>query len=279
MRVYHGSPYRFTAFSPEHIGHGEGVQAYGHGHYVTASASLANWYRSNLSGPPRIDGAFIGASSLSSGAKTFLTAARGDLALALRNVEEAVRRRPENKLLPPIKGELCAIDPDRVKKAGAHGYLYEIELATDALDLLDWDKPLIEQSRKVRQAFASAISMGDPLAAELLGDLSEPEQLHMAGLFPKSLGAQAYKTLASERGEAAAAETLRQAGLAGITFMDDRFCGTVNSGRNFTVFPGCENLLAITHINDIPVNQLSSLDAVHTPLGEPCEPVDFAPMM
>lgn len=48
-RVFHGSPHHFDAFSLDHVGEGEGVQAFGWGLYFTDKRSIAEWYAKHLS--------------------------------------------------------------------------------------------------------------------------------------------------------------------------------------------------------------------------------------
>lgn len=47
--VYHGSPHHFDAFSLEHLGKGEGAQAFGWGLYFTSNKQIAEYYRTKLS--------------------------------------------------------------------------------------------------------------------------------------------------------------------------------------------------------------------------------------
>lgn len=42
--VYHGSPHSFDKFSLDHVGSGEGQQAFGYGLYFTGSEEIAQWY-------------------------------------------------------------------------------------------------------------------------------------------------------------------------------------------------------------------------------------------
>ncbi|MDI9369594.1 MAG: hypothetical protein QM446_01550, partial [Synergistota bacterium] len=46
--AFHGSPYRFSRFSLDHVGEGEGAQAFGWGLYFAGSKDVAEWYRSRL---------------------------------------------------------------------------------------------------------------------------------------------------------------------------------------------------------------------------------------
>jgi len=48
MTVYHGSPYKFSAFDPKKIGTGEGAQAFGHGLYVAENPAIAKQYQKNV---------------------------------------------------------------------------------------------------------------------------------------------------------------------------------------------------------------------------------------
>jgi len=49
--AYHGSPYTFDRFSTEHIGTGEGQQAYGWGLYFTDLEEVARWYATEYARP------------------------------------------------------------------------------------------------------------------------------------------------------------------------------------------------------------------------------------
>ena len=49
-KVYHGSPHDFDEFSHEHMGSGEGAQAYGHGTYLTDSRHIGENYAKKLGG-------------------------------------------------------------------------------------------------------------------------------------------------------------------------------------------------------------------------------------
>ncbi|WP_352401929.1 hypothetical protein [Synergistes jonesii] len=47
--VWHGSPFKFDKFSTEHIGEGEGAQAFGWGLYFAGNKEVSEWYRKKLS--------------------------------------------------------------------------------------------------------------------------------------------------------------------------------------------------------------------------------------
>ena len=47
-RAYHGSPHKFDRFSLDHVGKGEGVQAYGYGLYFAGKREVAEFYRDSV---------------------------------------------------------------------------------------------------------------------------------------------------------------------------------------------------------------------------------------
>lgn len=49
IEAYHGSPAKFEAFDSQHIGSGEGAQAYSYGHYVAENRAVAEGYAKKLS--------------------------------------------------------------------------------------------------------------------------------------------------------------------------------------------------------------------------------------
>ncbi len=55
IRAFHGSPYKFSKFENKAIGTGEGVQAFGYGHYVSDSEEVANQYARNLAKTKKAD--------------------------------------------------------------------------------------------------------------------------------------------------------------------------------------------------------------------------------
>ena len=149
--VWHGSPHKFDKFDSSKIGTGEGAQAYGHGLYLAESPDVAQSYQKNLSQFSRFDGKPIsGNKDLSSGAKTYLLAENADLPKAIQNIKDAITRKPNNDLLPPILKELESISPNSITKSSS-GFLYKVDLPDEHIaKMLDWDKPLSQQHPDVQ---------------------------------------------------------------------------------------------------------------------------------
>jgi len=283
MTVYHGSPYRFTAFDPKKIGSGEGAQAYGHGLYVAENPEIADSYKKSLAYKafdlqPEAEKLGI---KLSAGARgEFLRQVQKDaepaiLARRLQNANISTRDIPQEKL-----AELF----DAYKQKGG-GNLYKIDLPDEHIDkMLDWDKPLSQQPAAVQKELDSY----DP---NWLGDKT------------KQTGADFYKRIVKMYGDdaAAASKSLADSDIVGIKYLDQQsrnaptkyHVGSPAKGfgdytqfdnkldalnqlsvlknfglhdaelkeqvapqtRNFVVFPGNEDILKIQDVNGNPIQQ------------------------
>ena len=183
--AYHGSPYDFDNFNLQKINTGEGVQAYGDGLYFTDSEDIARHYRDTVSfnkqmqglQPIKYKGQYLdNVEGLSSAEKDeiseviYLIQAKG------YDPESALEKRKD-----VLKGELAKIDLDgdvdlgdgetinglRKKSVEASlaasislkpkdfevdkGKIYKVGLAPKPEQLLDFDKPLGEQSEFVKK--------------------------------------------------------------------------------------------------------------------------------
>jgi hypothetical protein len=144
LKAYHGSPHDFDQFSLGKIGTGEGGQAYGHGLYFAENPAVAKDYARKLSSsvPDRmiVDGNSL---SFAQGAEK---AFGKDTASAMGNLQ-GIQNNPD--AWEGIAGHL--------RQAGhqvelPRGKTYEVNLHTSPDELLDWDKPLSQQSPKVQEA-------------------------------------------------------------------------------------------------------------------------------
>jgi hypothetical protein len=178
--AYHGSPHDFDKFSTEAIGTGEGAQVYGHGLYFAGNKAVAEYYRDELAKrrPANLnllwDGKVTPAADISSTlmaelknrhnpdwspaqiteiSETLIHLARAhgttdfhyDTLLALgwvmddypKSLLKAAADFLENRLAVPPRTE---------------GKLYHVNLKPKDDEYLNWDKPLGEQSDKVKAA-------------------------------------------------------------------------------------------------------------------------------
>lgn len=157
--AYHGSPHRFDQFDIAHIGNGEGAQAYGHGLYFAGNEKIARGYRDALSGhlPQPVEtrnGKFLpdefeGPENIAARAVTKYSGSLG--------WKQFIRRhaRDDDEALAAMR-----LIRDKEIQAADPGYIYKVALHVDPHSLLDWDKPISEQSPKIQNAASHLYQMG-----------------------------------------------------------------------------------------------------------------------
>ena len=159
--AYHGTPHKVDKFSTEKIGTGEGAQVYGWGLYFAENKDVAEEYRNRLTSDTLIlDGISAmqkrtetgnqiwghASQYFADGAKT-----KEQLLAKIKSAREFEKSRGNKYFSDENYAEVeNAISKTNEIAKGNMGNLYTVELDVDDSDLLDWDKPLSEQSAKVR---------------------------------------------------------------------------------------------------------------------------------
>jgi len=129
--------------------------------------------------------------------------------------------------------------------------------------MLDWDKPLSEQTEYVRKALealgykydkAASNAYSDALLSALEGDatLALPKMPRN----PQGSEIARGQGIFDAPKDKVIAEKLRQAGIPGIRYLDQGSRGAGQGTSNFVVFPGEEELLKILERNGIPIESL-----------------------
>ena len=188
--VYHGSPYRFQRFDPTKIGSGEGAQAYGYGHYVAESPGVAKQYQETLS-----QKAF---SRLEQKGRNDYRVTAPDGSVLIDGVPLGRATQVKNEF-----------------DKGQTGSLYTIDLPDPAIArMLDWDKPLGQQSKNVQEAIERTKSM---LPANAIDDLGGDLSL----MYGKDVMPQEFLNTWESFGQKAGGEsTLQKLGVPGIRYLD-----------------------------------------------------------
>lgn len=154
IAAWHGTPHRGiekTGFRLNKIGTGEGAQAFGWGMYFASMREVAEGYRKDLSAAILVDGKPLLAANRRQAQGTtgdsyiddLLIAHHGDLEAAIADEREAGGDADTLAKLEGLRGRV---------EAGNEGQLYGLDLPIEESDLLDWDKPLSEQPKKVQEA-------------------------------------------------------------------------------------------------------------------------------
>jgi hypothetical protein len=272
--VYHGTPHKVDKFSLDKIGSGEGAQAYGWGLYFAENRNVGEEYAKvlgernrrspsvSIDGVPRVKAE--GLNSKQEDALAQLEFMDGDLDATI-----AMLRRYEEKLglpqtaqieyLESLKGRDVAFDPG----SKASGNLYTVKLLPDEGDFLDWDKPLSEQSEKVRAAFKAGAELGDKMSnkayAGMIGATDAFDDWNGSRLYSEFV-IQARrdkgtfeKGILNDRAEKAASEALRWLGIPGIRYLDGNSRSDGKGSYNYVIFDA--NDIEIIKENDKPVDK------------------------
>jgi hypothetical protein len=235
LTVFHGSPAKFNRFDPTKIGSGEGAQAYGYGHYVAESPAVAREYRTALSEP-----------ELFKKGRQIKTTAGSNMDTAkawLQEAFDAGSANPFNDAIAkvsdaPLKDKRGVINAlQKLQSRGVEmkkgGYEYTIDLPDEQIAMmLDYDKPLSEQSKQVQQAYKNYLKT--PQAIEVAKQwtrykegmsLDQAEPLLSAKNNPSV--SNILKNAFSSPQEAS--DFFRNKGIPGVRFLDQ------NSRSNFRV--------------------------------------------
>ncbi len=161
--AFHGTPHDVHengGFTTQKIGSGEGAQAYGWGLYFSSNKRVAKWYRERLA-PTRVE--YVGSELEIPDLTNKLQDFTGDWDRAYQAVEQRLLSAIEN---PHLNGGKLFVEHNqkqtlerlrRMKESDyriTRGRLYTVELAPKEDEYLDWDKAIIQQSPKVREALA-----------------------------------------------------------------------------------------------------------------------------
>ena len=239
--LWHGSPHKFDAFDSSKIGTGEGAQAYGHGLYLADSPDVAKGYQNTLA-PQNFS--------------SIVQNGRNDYSVVAKDGSKIV----DGVLLGKAHKAKEAFDATQT------GALYKVDLPDEHIaKMLDWDKPLSQQSPEVQKALFSDIDEAIAMTRKSLETASERRAPATADGLDKLLrertrianlnGGNYYKqkSLGITSGQPDAAEALRSQGIPGIRYLDGGSRGTGAGTSNYVVFPGNEGLLSILERNGQPL--------------------------
>jgi len=259
--VWHGSPHKFDKFDASKIGTGEGAQAYGHGLYLAESPDVAKQYQKelatnvNVNGKPFYDGKGKQLSSTGNqDVDDYILANHGDIDAAIKNAIDY----EDNNVLPLLQ----ALKQKGAVSANNTGSLYKVDLPDEHIaKMLDWDKPLSQQSQYVKDALASSEVKYGPLRQNRrIADI-EYNGPTTGGSIHNDIAHRLVPEGQSDlwRGStplgnqgALAAEHLRQLGIPGIRYLDGGSRGTGAGTSNYVIFPGNEDMLTILERNGQP---------------------------
>ena len=276
LTVYHGTPHKFEPtpdnplgeFTASKIGTGEGAAAYGHGIYVAENPAVAKDYQFMKQNWFDTDKATYKGKSIQKwyddaqrqqdvanrlNNKAMIKDANAKLAfweniMTHNHPEQVVNTMTSEEYAWPEANKFArTIDTSKFRGIPDPGNLYTVDLPDEKIDqMLDWDKPLSEQSAYVQKVIENLRNDANVSFHEYKG--AEP-----------FTGQRLYKTLGEIKQQTPEAggrafiktdpvtisELLRQRGIPGIKYFDAGSRGKMAGTRNFVVFPGEEKSLNI----------------------------------
>jgi len=216
--LFHGSPHKFDKFSLDRIGTGEGAQAYGHGLYFAENPKVAEEYRDMAArSAPKARGG-VDLQEL----YQFLPTEPQTMRQAARDFGKLVEM---GALQPSDRQTFLGLMQQNIA-AAKQGHLYEVSLDAEPEDFLDWDRPLSEQPDAARRLAEEMNALG--FFGRPLGDWARGNDLaSRAGVSPLHNG---IRTGDLQR------ETLLNAGIPGVRYLDQGSRGAGQGTRNYVVF-------------------------------------------
>ena len=252
--TYHGTPHRFEPtpanplgeFEAAKIGSGEGAQAYGHGVYLAEARDTAEGYAKTLANR---DMANQGRLNAHANAQR-LAALAGDPEYAADDIRFVLSNEPDHPQKTLLQGTLAFLESgDFAKPLETKGNLYTADLPDEMIDrMLDWDKPLSEQPKAVREALMKDARLKSLFERGKIDDFyGNAGELYRAimsqerGNAPMNLAEEAAENWA----QAPASQRLRSLGIPGIKYLDQGSRDSGKGTRNFVVFSGEEKKVKI----------------------------------
>ena len=249
ISAFHGTPHRVDpreGFRTERIGSGEGAQVQGWGLYFAELKAVAEGYRRTLGSEFRVDGELLMRAGNYGPKFAELRAAVGEDAA---DIITAFLDQGKAKVIDELNDPLNGIDEDTFNRAADYldrieakdaGNLYRVTLKPDADQLLDWDRPLDQQSETVKAALRQAFP--DATASDITAGEWYREQSNARGgpmpLDPATLSAK-----------------LLAAGIRGIRYLDGSSRARGEGTANFVIFSEAD--IEIAEENGQPVDTAS----------------------
>lgn len=231
IKAYHGSPHDFDEFSMDRIGTGEGAQAYGHGLYFAESEDVAKGYRDKL-----INDADIDRISAADDAEEYVIG-------KIKSYRDEIGASPDKDAIADwmrqdsdadgyyFNGEVIPFDKvdeavDSVYGKLPKGSMYQVEIDATPDELLDWGKPLSEQSEfiksRLRENWPMTGSIDDWIDEGMTG-----ADLHNLSTVEANMASPNYSDTAGR---------FQKAGIKGIKYKDGFSRGTDGGTSNYVIF-------------------------------------------
>ena len=256
LEGWHGTPHEFAPtennplgeFDSSKIGTGEGNDAFGYGTYLAEAQGIGRHYKDQLSrrlgdDPSWWEGKKLPDALTTSEQKTY-DILRGKL---FKTTSGGPNLSTEESATLRSLGDKHRAYSEGIEAMRPKGFLYRVKLHPEIVNkMLDWDRPLGEQSEHVQKVFK------DLMESEIW-DADTRKLVEKVGIPHHQIkGSKLYELVASSDALAgkgqfgkAASEELARRGIPGIKYLDASSRRNGDGTRNFVVFPGEEKKVRI----------------------------------
>jgi hypothetical protein len=264
IEAWHGTPHDFESFDVSNIGTGEGAQSYGHGLYFAENEAVAGEYKAQIVRYSDPSGNILTLNKDQRDIAELLAANKGDV--------EATRHAIAKRDYAPSDRGAVLNDLETVKDLKPiEGNLYRVRINVDHEHILDWDKPISEQSDLVKDALAKIEreNAPGPSSSWNLGRQLELLREHRISKGQSSDvdAGQFFELMEGVYGEVETSKMLSNAGVRGVKYLDQGSRTEGDGTRNFVIFDDKD--VEITHKNGKPVNADVRQDVVDQAMGLP----------
>ena len=247
LTAYHGTPHKILGkFDISKVGTGEGAQAYGHGMYFAENPAVATQYKNILSKPEftkNAQGMEMRGQLPRMLDESYdeLVAKNGIQQTNYGDVTDIVGQRLDRQMKDALKANDMdwynktadmKLDLARFKESPPPnvGNLYKVDIPDEHIpNMLDWDKPLIQQPKSVQEALAKY----DPDMYSVKG--ADYDSAELGQSIYQRLIQNNVKKFGHGGNQKRASEDLNALGIKGIRYYDE---GSRQAGgtSNFVVF-------------------------------------------
>jgi hypothetical protein len=242
--AYHASPYKFNKFDPSKVGTGEGAQSYGVGAgYVAENPKVANEYFKAFTDVESIPLMYKG-KKVDTPWNDEISQRWADVIEKNKFTQEQVEdfqgvlgNLSQVNTMQDVPNVLRGLSKDQLKIYDKYikseltkpeipeAFMYKLDVADEAIPkMLDWDKPLADQTKEVQEALKKlGISTDKQKLSEfddaLLKALNTNEKVTLPEQPINPTGSEIYQRLVSGSPETTSAK-LKEVGITGIKYLD-----------------------------------------------------------
>ena len=224
LTVWHGSPHIFQRFDSSKIGTGEGAQMYGRGLYTAQDQGVAKRFTPR---DPNFENTILKKYDQAQNANDYPSMQIYEDFLTHKTPEQIAESMKEAGFAgkDAISAQQAFDFATKQYQNQAQGSLYKVDLPdTHIRRMLDWDAPLKNQPKPIRN-LAKSLGMDlNDLGGDLVGQIGK-----------------------GDKGK----QVLQNAGIPGIKYFDEMSRGDQKNVRNFVVFD--PNHLTVLERNSKPI--------------------------